>query len=81
MKLKKEIKSIGVQLKNALGLILYNPLIHQINKAIGSRGMAILSRHKEELEKFQEKQHKSQRENEEKIKRQIIHIFILCFVT
>ena len=23
-KLKKEIKSIGVQLKNALGLILYN---------------------------------------------------------
>lgn len=57
MKLKKEIKSIGVQLKNALGLILYNPLIHQINKTIGSRGIAILSRHKEELEKFQEKQH------------------------
>ena len=54
-KLKKEIKNIGVQLKNALGLILYNTLIHQINKAIGSRRIAILSCHKKKLEKFRER--------------------------
>ena len=74
-KFKKEIKNIGVQLKNELGLILYNTLIHQINKAIGSRRKAILSCHKKKLEKFRERQHKPKQQNEEKIKRQIIHNF------
>ena len=63
-KLKKEIKNIGVQLKNALGLILYNTLIHQTNKATGSRCIAILSHHNK-LENFHERQHKPKRQNEE----------------
>ena len=67
--MKKEIKNIGVQLKNVLGLILYNALIHQINKAIESRSIAILSRHKKKLEKFRERQHKPKRQIEEKLKR------------
>ena len=64
-KLKKEIKNIGVQLKNALGLILCNTLIHQTNKATGSRCIAILSHHKNKLENFHERQHKPKRQNEE----------------
>ena len=62
-KLKKESKNIGVQLKNGLGLILYNHSIHQINKAIGSRRTAILSPHKKKSEKFRERQHKPKRQN------------------
>ena len=74
-KLQKEIKNIGLQLKSELGLILYNTLIHQINKAIGSRRIAISSHHKKKLEKFQGRQHKPKQQNEGKIKRQIIHNF------
>ena len=74
-KLKKEIKNMGVQLKIELGSILYNTLIHQINKAIGSRRIAFSSRHKKKLEKFWRRQHKPKQENEEKIKRQIIRNF------
>ena len=51
-------------------------LIHQINKAIGSRCIAISSHHKKKLEKFRERQHKPKQQNEEKIKRQIIHNFL-----
>ena len=70
-----EIKHIGVQLKNELGLILYNTLIYQINKPTGSRNIAISSRHKNKLEAFWERQHKPKQQNEEKIKRQITHNF------
>ena len=75
VRLKKEIKNLGVRLKNALGLILYDTVIDQINKANGSRRIAILSCHKKKLEKFRERQHKPKQQNEGKIKRQIIHNF------
>lgn len=52
-------------------MILYNTSIHQINKAIGSRGIAISSCHKNKLEKFRERQLKPKQQNEEKIKRKI----------
>ena len=74
-KLKKKITNTGEQLKNALGLILCNTLIHQINKVIGSRRTAILFHHKKKLEKFHERQHKPKGQNEEKLKRHIIHTF------
>ena len=56
-------------------MILYNTSVHEINKAIGSRGIAILSPHKKKSEKFRERQHKPKRQNEEKLKRQIIRNF------
>ena len=75
IKLREEIKNFVVQLKNELELMLYNTLKHQINKTIGSRRIAISSCHKKKLEKFRERQLKLKQQNEEKIKRQIIHNF------
>ena len=69
IKLREEIKNIGVQLKNELELMLYNTLIHQINKTFGSRRIANSSCHKKKLEKFRERQLKLKQQNEEKIKR------------
>ena len=66
---KKKLKTLEYNLKIHFGLILYNALIHQINKAIESRSIAILSRHKKKLEKFRERQHKPKRQIEEKLKR------------
>ena len=81
-KLKKEIKHTGVQLKNELGLILYNTLIHQIIKPTRSRHIAVSSRHKNKLEAFWERQHTPKQQNEEKIKEtNYTQLFILCFVT
>ena len=78
---KKEIgKNIGVQLKNALRLILYNTIIHQINKAVGSRHIAILSQHNK-LDKLWKRQHKPKQQNEENLKGQIIRNYSSCFVT
>ena len=36
-KLRKVIRSIGIKLKSALGLILFNAVLHQLNFAIKSR--------------------------------------------
>ena len=53
-------------LKNVLRLILYNALIHYINKSNVRRSIVISA---------QEKQQKPKQQNEEKIYRQIIHNF------
>ena len=43
--LKKDMKHIEIQFKHSLGLILYNILIYQINKAVNNSLKVIFLRH------------------------------------
>ena len=51
-KLRKEIKQIGVELNNVIGIIQCSSLIHQIYKAVSSRQVAISVRIRKNNEKF-----------------------------
>ena len=55
-KLKKELKSICIQLKSVLGLFQHNALLHQVSFAVKSRQKAILKRHEKKLIKFRKNQ-------------------------
>ena len=68
-----EKKHIGIQLKHLLGLILYNTLIYQINKAVNSRLKVISLRHNTKLIRLREQQNKPRKDEQKKIHRQIVH--------
>ena len=66
-KTKKEMKRIGIQLKHSLGLILYNTLIDQINKAVDSRLKVISLRHNNKLIRLCEQVNKPRNDEQTKI--------------
>ena len=55
-KLKKELRSVCIQLKSVLGLFLYNALLHKVSLAVKSRQKAILKCHENKLIKFRKNQ-------------------------
>ena len=65
-KLKKEMKRIGIKLKHSLGLIFYNALIYQINKAVNSRLKVISLRHNNKLIRLREQQNKPRKDEQKK---------------
>ena len=72
-KLKKDMKRIGIQLKDSLGLILYNALIYHINKAVNSRLKVISLRHNNKLIRLLEQQNKQRKDEQKKLHQQIVH--------
>ena len=72
-KLKKDMKRIGIQLKDSLGLILCNALIYHINKAVNSRLEVISLRHNNKLIRLLEQQNKPRKDEQKKLHQQIVH--------
>ena len=58
--LKKDIKSIGAELKSVIAKILYTSLIYYINIAVSRRRVAGAVRHKKKIEKFRGRPHKQE---------------------
>ena len=61
------MKRIGIQLKHSFGLILYNTLIDQINKAVDSRLKVISLRHNNKLIRLCEQVNKPRNDEQTKI--------------
>ena len=64
---------MGNQFKHSLGLILYNTLIYQNNKAVDSRLKVISLRHNNKLIRLCEQVNKPRNDEETKIHRQVVH--------
>ena len=67
------MKRIGIQLKDSLGLILYNALIYHINKAVNSRLEVISLRHNNKLIRLLEQQNKPRKDEQKKIHQKIVY--------
>ena len=61
------MKRIGIQLKHSRGLILYNTLIDQINKAVDSRLKVISLHHNNKLIRLCEQVNKPRNDEQTKI--------------
>ena len=72
-KLKKELRSICIQLKSVLGLFLYNALLHQVSFAVKSRQKAILKRHEKKLIKFRKNQNIAPQSHKPSFAKCIVH--------
>ena len=77
-KLKKELRSICIQLKSALGLFLYNVLLHQVSFAVKSRQKAILKRHEKKLIKFRKNQNIAPQSHKPSFAKCIVHNSSSC---
>ena len=64
---------MGNQFKHSLGLILYNTLIYQNNKAVDSRLKVISLGHNNKLIRLREQENKPRNDEQTKIHRQVVH--------
>ena len=74
-KLKKELRSIRIQRKCVLGLLLYNALLHKGSFANKSRQKAILKRHEKKLIKFRKNQNIAPQNHKHSFVKCIVHNF------
>ena len=73
--LEKEIRQKCIVLKSTLGIVVFNTLLHHLNKAIKRKQIAVLLRHHKELEKFRFRQNKPTSDKQNNFQSCIVHNF------